>query len=229
MRTKVKKYSGIADSLVKNVVPAQIRTFVSTLAGSREPITEKNFTNKELQQARDAIARSRVDPSFGPRDETVGYEHYVRDAKSKYDGLRAHAARSSGYLGRGDTSVAPSEAMRNTLGKFKYEKTPEGKLVVTDNYDFKDDLAGDEGGIRRSSEYKDMSTLKKLRTLAEDTFSKDQKRGDFSTLPSRVGSAFIGDTKRPVRIDLGDAPYKKGGVIRGGGIETKGKTKGRFV
>jgi len=227
MRKKVKKYSEITDSplggLVKKVVPAQIRTFVSTLTGNREPITEKNFTEKELQQARDAIARSRADPNFGPRDETVGYGHY---------GLEETRSHDSSLLPIGAVfnTLKPSEAMFNTLGRFKYEKTPEGKLVAIDNYDFKDDLvpSGHEGGIRRSSEYKDMSTLKKLRTLAEDTFSKGQ-RGDFPTLPSRVGSAFIGDSKRPVRIDLGDAPYKKGGVIRGGGIERKGKTKGRFV
>jgi hypothetical protein len=236
MRKKVKKYSGITDSFVKNVVPAQIRTFVSTLAGSREPITEENFTEKELQQARDAITSSRAAPrqklpssytedpvtkkmvpTYGPIDETVGYGDY-----------RNKDTRGS------DFSVLPSDAMRNTLGRFRYEKTPKGRLVATDNYDFKDDLAKSVPGVRLSSAYKNMSNLEKLRTLAKDTFSKELNPDNgpamgYRTLPSRVGSAFIGDTKRPVRIDLGDAPYKKGGVIRGGGIERKGKTKGRFV
>jgi hypothetical protein len=227
MGKKIKKYSGNTDSLVKKVVPSQLRTFVSTLAGSREPITEKDFTDAELAQARDAIVRSRKQQvasknefNNSPIDETVGYHHYANESKNR---------------GRGsDFSVLPSDAMRNTLGRFKYEKTPEGRLVATDNYDFKDDLAKSVPGIRLSSEYKNMSNLEKLHTLAKDTFSKELNPDKgvamgYRTLPSRVGSAFIGDTKRPVRLDLGDAPYKKGGVIRGGGIERKGKTKGRFV
>ncbi len=226
MRKKIKKYSGTTDSFVKSVVPAQIRTFVGTLAGNREPITEKDFTDAELTQARDAIVRSRADPrqkrpnkytedpttkklipTYAPIDETVGYGHYANKETR-----------------RSDFSVLPSDSMRNTLGKFKYEKTPEGRLVATDNYDFKDDLVK-EGGVRPSSDYEKMNTLEKVGAIAKDTFGK---RG-LQTLPSRVGSAFIGNTKRPVKIDLGEAPFKKGGIIRGGGIEKRGKTKGRFV
>jgi hypothetical protein len=215
MRKKVKKYSGTTDSLVKSIVPAQIRTFVGTLAGDREPITEKDFTDAELAQAKDAVVRSRKeqvasknDLNNSPIDETVNYHHYEKGA---------------GRQGS-DYSVLPSDAMRNTLGRFRYEKTPQGRLVATDNYDFKDDLVK-EAGVRPSSAYEKMNTLEKVGALAKDTFGKK----GIATLPSRVGSAFIGNTKRPVRLDLGEAPYKKGGVIRGGGIEIKGKTKGRFV
>jgi len=214
MRKKIKKYSGTTDSFVKSVVPAQIRTFVGTLAGDREPITEKDFTDAELAQARDAIVRSRKQQvaskgefNNSPIDETVGYTHYANKENRK-----------------SDFSVLPSDAMRNTLGKFRYKKTPEGRLVATDNYDFKDDLVK-EGGVRPSSAYKEMSTLGKIGAITKDTFAKN----GFQSLPSRVGSAFIGDTKRPVKIDLGEAPYKKGGVVRGNGIEKRGKTKGRFV
>jgi hypothetical protein len=215
MRKKVKKYSGTTDSLVKSIVPAQIRTFVGTLAGDREPITEKDFTDTELAQARDAVVRSRKeqvasksDINNSPIDETVAYHHYEKGV---------------GRQGS-DYGVLPRDAMRNTLGRFRYEKTPQGRLVATDNYDFKDDLVK-EAGVRPSSAYEKMNTLEKVGAIAKDTFGKK----GFQTLPSRVGSAFIGNTKRPIRLDLGEAPYKKGGVIRGGGIEIKGKTKGRFV
>jgi hypothetical protein len=31
------------------------------------------------------------------------------------------------------------------------------------------------------------------------------------------------------RTTMGDKPFKKGGSVRGGGIESKGKTKGRML
>jgi hypothetical protein len=79
-----------------------------------------------------------------------------------------------------------------------------------------------------------MSTLGKIGTIAADTITNP--RG-FTTLPSRIGSAFIGKDGRPVKIDLGEAPFKKGGKVaskrtsaskRGDGIAKKGHTKGKF-
>ena len=31
------------------------------------------------------------------------------------------------------------------------------------------------------------------------------------------------------RTTMGDKPFKKGGSVRGGGVESKGKTKGRML
>ena len=36
-------------------------------------------------------------------------------------------------LGRGDYNLGNSGAIRNTLGRFSYEKTPEGRLIARDN------------------------------------------------------------------------------------------------
>ena len=123
--------------------------------------------------------------------------------------------------------------MRNTLGKFNYEKTPDGRLIAKDMYDFKDDLVK-EAGVRPTSDYEKMSTLGKIGTLAADTVIPG--RGGPTTLPSRIGSAFIGKNGRPVEIDLGKADFKKGGKVkakptassRGDGIAQRGKTRGKF-
>jgi hypothetical protein len=140
-----------------------------------------------------------------------------------------------------DFNLGSSGAMRNTLGKFSYEKTPDGRLIAKDMYDFKDDLVK-EAGVRPTSDYEKMSTLGKIGTLAADTVLP--WKGGVSTLPSRIGSAFIGKDGRPVNIDLGKADFKKGGKVkaksiakpktskassRGDGIAQRGKTKGRFV
>ena len=100
-----------------------------------------------------------------------------------------------------------------------------------------------------------MGTLGKIGTIAKDTlFPKPDSympnpfKG-VSTLPSRVGSAFIGDKGRPVELDLGEAPenFKKGGKVKRklkvkrkpkdgrmkkakgrDGIAQRGKTRGRM-
>jgi hypothetical protein len=216
----------MADSLYRKVVPAQIRTFVETLAGKKDPITEKDFTDKELEQMRAAVRYAQTKPSrtqaynegkkqyeyVQPRRDVVGYDDY---------GLGKSVARK-------DWNVLPEAAARNTLGQFRFQKTPDGRTVAIDKYDFEDDLVNK--GERSSAEYAKMSTAEKLAALAKDTVTRPRGIG---TLPSRVGSAFIGKEGRPVSIDLGEG-LKKGGAVkskasRGDGIAQRGKTKGRFV
>mgnify|MGYP006274081157 CR=1 FL=1 len=231
------------------LIPAQVRTFVGTLAGNRDPITEKDFTPEELAQARKAInnsyKRQLRDVNFSP--DTAKYKNYegltklgILDPTVGY----ADYSRKGSRTPATDSSVAPSAAMRNTLGRFKYEKTPEGRLVATDTYDFKDDLSGGKyPNIPKTQDYEGLSTLGKIGKLATDTFKSGV--GGIATLPSRAGNAFIGKDGRPVRIDLGEADFKKGGRVnskksksattvkksspRGDGLAKRGHTKGRMV
>jgi hypothetical protein len=223
MSKQVKKFAGKNGSYV---LPSQVRTFASTLGGDTSPITEENFSASEIKQMRDAVMRSKErQPSTKkvfkagkvqevPRklDPTVDYEDYGDDAK--------RAIR--------DYSPLPADAARNTLGRFRYEKTPKGRLVAHDSYDFKDDLVSE--GAPRSAEYEKLNALEKIKKLAKDTVSLP---GGVQTLPSRVGSAFIGAKSRPVRVDLGEAPFKKGGRVtassRADGIAQRGKTRGKMV
>jgi hypothetical protein len=220
---KVKKFSGEGGSYI---IPSQVRTFAETVLGKRDPITEKNFNPAELQQIRNSIERSRARQQGKSKiNETVGYEDYGDNTTMRQKSTLT------------DFSVLPSDAARNTLGRFRYEKTPEGRLVATDKYDFLDDLVDKNPNIPRSKDYENLSTLQKIGKLTTDT--TNPKIGGLSTLPSRIGSAFVGATSRPVRVDLGEAPFKKGGKVkvsapkrttsskRGDGIATKGFTKGR--
>jgi hypothetical protein len=236
------------DSLYRRVVPAHIRTFAETLAGDRSPITEKNFTDAELRKVKDSILASRerqntqrptyrvdkagkVVKNLVNIDPTVDYRDYGKDAESIDK----------------DTDLSRNSDMRNTLGKFRYDKTEaprqRSRVIATDQYDFKDDLVSE--GQRSSAEYAKMSTLGKLGALAKDTVlnSRDEGKGTISSglksLPSRVGSAFVGEDGRPVHIDLGDPEFKRGGKVksyakggavksasrRADGIATRGKTR----
>ena len=153
-------------------------------------------------------------------------EEYFLSGKGNvhyYDYPNAHSM--------GDTTVSKDAAVRNTLGRFLYETTPEGKIKIKDRYDFKDDLAGVDGQ-RPSADYEKMSAAEKLKTLFMDTVDNPRDRlqkenrsiftmkQGLDTLPSRVGSAFIGSQGRPVEITVdprqlmpGVAGYAYGGPV----------------
>ena len=229
--------------MAKKFLPASVRTFMDTVGGEKSRITEKDFTPEELQQVRDAIKNSRQRQI--PRIERA--KEFLRaDTDPKMQKIlkeKMQIDQTAGYQDYGmgkqgerveqDFNMGSSGAMRNTLGKFNYEKTPDGRLIAKDTYDFKDDLVK-EAGVRPSADYEKMSTLNKIGTLAADTVIPG--RGGPTTLPSRIGSAFIGKNGRPIEIDLGKADFKKGGKVkakptassRGDGIAQRGKTRGKF-
>jgi hypothetical protein len=232
VKKRIRKFSGEEGSLVKKIVPAQVRTFVETVRGKRDPITEKDFTEDELKQARDAVVKS--------RERQTG-KRFIKEEGDKL--ARQHYDTTVGYKDYGtgkdetrqDFNVGSGAAMRNTLGRFKYEKTPEGRLVATDTYDFKDDLVKQFPKIPKTKDYEGLNTVKKIGKLAVDTLKPSA--GGVKSLPSRIGNAFIGADGRPVRVDLGEAPFKKGGKVapkrtnaskRADGIAVKGHTKGNF-
>ena len=124
-------------------------------------------------------------------------------------GQNGPAATNSGDDSvRGDNSIGYDAAVRNTLGRFAYNKDADGNLIATDTYKFRDDLPGQ---TRPSSDYAKMSTFEKLKTLYDDS-SKD--KAGVGTLLSRMGSAFIGADGRPVNVNLGKAPFAQGGVAK---------------
>lgn len=229
--------------MAKKILPASIRTFVDTLGGERSPITEKDFTPEELQQVRDAIKNSRQ-RQVGKRFEQEAPGKPLKQTYDQTAGYQDYGMGERGKRTEHDFNLGSSGAMRNTLGRFSYEKTPDGRLIAKDTYDFKDDLVK-EAGVRPTSDYEKMSTLGKIGTLAADTVLP--WKGGIPTLPSRIGSAFIGKNGRPVKIDLGKADFKKGGKVkaksmskpktsktskassRGDGIAQRGKTKGRII
>ena len=212
---------GFLNDIYNNVIPAHARTYAESMLGNRSPINENNFSSSELDMMRDAIASSRRDRTItnqrlyqeqlaaakndkermnvvsqGPStkiDQTVGYQHYPN---------------SGDQSTRDDNNFGYDSAVRNTLGRFAYEKDANGNLIATDTYKFRDDLPGQ---TRPSSDYAKMSTFEKLKTLYDDS-SKD--KAGVGTLLSRMGSAFMGADSRPVNVNLGKAPFAHGGAAR---------------
>ena len=115
-------------------LPTAGRTFIESMQGSREPITETNFTPDEQNMIRQLVA------SKGTPQGSVTYEDYGRHA----EGLR----RQGQQLSSPSPSVfSMGDAFGNvqtTLGQFGYKKDKAGNIQVTDAYDFNPSPAGHE-------------------------------------------------------------------------------------
>ena len=219
MKDGGKPDGGFMSDVYKWAVPAHARTFVETLLGDESPITEKNFSSSELEMMRDAIMRSRKDNKA--MNERMYYEQITKAKSDKeLDEIRGRGAptkidQTVGYqhypnqpMGiRDDLSLSYDSAIRNTLGRFAYDKDANGNLIATDLYKFRDDLSG---FARPTSDYADMGLMEKLNTLRKDTFNG----AGIHSLPSRIGSAFLGNKEgRPVTVNLGKAKFAGGGQV----------------
>ena len=102
----------MASKMLKEVVPLDTRTFVSTLFGNREPITEKNLNPDQITALREVIQTAEQKGRQG----NVQYADY-----SKFKEGPQHN---------------PHISLENTLGRFNYTQNPDGSITVTDRYDF---------------------------------------------------------------------------------------------
>ena len=97
---------------VKEVVPLDTRTFVSTLFGNRDPITEQNLSQDQMTALREIIQTAEQKGRQG----NVQYSDY-----SKFKAGPEHN---------------PHISLENTLGRFNYVQNPDGSITVIDRYDF---------------------------------------------------------------------------------------------
>ena len=180
----------------KYKLPTQVRTFMETIKGKKDKITEKDFSKEELAEIKQAIKQSRT------RGRKVQY--YDDDGEVFKDRNNKAREKNKGSVDYkdyttdravADFNFGKSGAVRNTLGRFNYKKTPDGRLVATDTYDFKDDLVK-ESKVRPSADYP-KSTVGKIAAVAADTLFPTKGDGGFDyvpnpikgiqTLPSRIG------------------------------------------
>lgn len=189
-------------------IPAQQRTFLTTLAGSKRPITEKNFTEEELAQLKSA-----ADKAKKAGRSYITYNDYPSE-----------------LLINKVEQFSKEQAMPQTVGRARLEKEKDGKTLVTDVYDFINSVRERDVKRYKAIREKEGKTglAKEVAKEAYEDYEKEGLRAAINRLPSRLGNAFIGEDGRPVAIRM-----RKGGRVkhrvRGGGIETKGKTRGRFV
>jgi hypothetical protein len=201
---------GIAESGMRAAgVPLHYRAFLTTLAGSKRPITEENLTKEEL-----AKLKKRTEEASARGESSIGY------GKNK---------ENINPVLNEDPQWGREKDIELTLGRAGFKKGKD-KTVLKDEYEFYNP--------ERKAEVERLEKLKKekgqsavVKDVVEKTIKDAKDKGlktAFNKLPSRVGNAFIGRDGRPVEIAM-----RKGGAVkdkvRGYGIAQKGRGRGRFV
>ena len=197
-------------------VPAQQRTFLTTLAGSKRPITEKNFTEEELAQLKSAADKARkAGRSY------ITYDDYPNE-----------------LLINKVEQFSKEQAMPQTVGRANLREE-KGRTKVSDIYDFYNSVRAPE--VKR---YKDIEKKEGksgvAKAVAEEAYEdykkvrekegiKEGLKAALNKLPSRIGNAFIGEDGRPVEIAMRRGGRVKEERVRGYGIAQKGRGRGRFV
>lgn len=197
-------------------VPAQQRTFLTTLAGSKRPITEKNFTEEELAQLKSA-----ADKAKKAGRSYITYDDYPNE-----------------LLINKVEQFSKEQAMPQTVGRANLREE-KGRTKVSDIYDFYNsvrapevkryqDIRKKEGksGVAKAVAEEAYEDYKKVR---EKEGIKEGLKAALNKLPSRIGNAFIGEDGRPVEIAMRRGGRVKEERVRGYGIAQKGRGRGRFV
>lgn len=146
----------IAQRLPASNFPTAGRTFLETVQGKRDPITEGNFSPQELAVMREMIA------SKGGDAGDIQYGDYR---------ALAEVMRARGQI---PASTAPSlfsmsDSLGNvqtTLGRFKYGRDAKGNLIVRDTYDFNPPQDPNSMQEQRTAEYGAMGPYRLIREYA---------------------------------------------------------------
>jgi hypothetical protein len=169
----------MASRMLKEVVPMDIRMLGSTLMGNKSPITESNFSKEEL-----AAMQQAVDKASARSGKTEkGFVQYVDYPK-------------------GDEIGPGYQPVGQTLGRFVYEKGPNGQTVITDKYDFYN-----EGRKANVEKYEKMGRGEKALSVSGNML-KNLVTGNLRQVPGELADAYIGRDGRDVRIQL---PVKRAG------------------
>lgn len=167
--------------------PPAARFFLETLFGSREKITEKDFTEEELEILRESAERRFSKPP-GTGDEEgyyLGYGDYSEGGEINFTDFGGGTKNFLQAL-----TDLPS-SLSFTLGMAKLSKEDNGTIVINDKYDF----AASEKKVK---ELKDKGSLEILKMLAEG-MSHNGLLGIGNVIGNLVAPA---DTGREIEIRI---------------------------
>lgn len=144
----------------KSNVPLQTRTFLESIAGNTDPITNEDFGDKNIERTTDAIRSARAYRQGLLDAKTQGYELPTR-LEEQYQNFFPNEQAIQNFQAGGGTVVyddylnaenmqgeqplrgervdwnfSDDAAVMNTLGKFAYKTNPDGTISIIDRYDF---------------------------------------------------------------------------------------------
>ena len=110
------------------LLPVNIRQFLSHIIGSREPITESQFSPEDLAAIRYAIAKR------GGESGEIGYGDYGPQGRSSWMDPTQKVEGPFDIIYKSYTD--PVYRMETTLGGASYRRLPDGSYLVEDEYNF---------------------------------------------------------------------------------------------
>ena len=111
---------------VVSALPTSARTLLETAQGTKTPVTEANFSPKEM-----AIMRQLAEFKGGDKG-SISYADYAALAEQLNKKGGEYSSSVPSLFSMGD----PMGNVQTTLGQFRYMKDPQGNLQVMDKYDF---------------------------------------------------------------------------------------------
>ena len=122
------------------IFPTAGKTFIETVQGSKERITEKNFTTEELTALKNLIESTN-------NRGNVQYEDYFNLMQKEFKEKGTIPASFSPSI---LSILDPIGNVETTLGRFKYSRDANGNLIVVDSYDFNPipTMSGAYGALR---------------------------------------------------------------------------------
>jgi len=185
----------IAQRLPASSFPTSGRTFLETVQGKRDPITEGNFSPEELLVMKEMIALKGGDAG------DIQYGDYNALAK---------VMRAQGKIPASTTPslFSMSDSLGNvqtTLGRFKYGRDAKGNLVVRDTYDFNPPRDPNSMQEQRTAEYGAMGPYSLIREYAGEKIPPGRGREININLGKPVkraeGSPASGERLTPQQIE----------------------------
>jgi hypothetical protein len=146
----------IAQRLPASVFPTSGRTFLETVQGKRDPITEGNFSPEELAVMKEMIALKGGDAGDIQYSDYHALEKVMRAQGKSPASTNPSLFSMSDSLGN----------VQTTLGRFKYGRDAEGNLVVRDTYDFNPPRVPNSMQEQRTAEYGAMGPYRLVREYA---------------------------------------------------------------
>jgi hypothetical protein len=133
----------VAQRLNPSWFPTSGRTFLETMQGNREPITEANYTPAELQALQNLIQLKGGDKG------SIQYKDYNKLGEAMRKGGTTPISMSPSLASMFD----PLGALQTTVGRFNYAKNPQGNYVVVDDYDFNPPMVDGTTQEARNGDY----------------------------------------------------------------------------
>ena len=117
-------------SVLTSVIPVNIRKFVSHLVGNKSPITEADFSQKDIQRLRESVRR-KISQSGTPSGE-IGYGDYG-DSPHTYDFAMGQSGPVDMLVG---SYTSPAFRLDTTLGMARYVVDENDDVIIEDRYNF---------------------------------------------------------------------------------------------